>query len=158
VAFPACNGTTQTVDTGVIFDPDTANSACGSQGLPFGGNLIPASRFDMVGFNIMKRKPTAAFRGQPIPHTIPQKTDEYQIVQKMDWLFGKHALMFRYLKGRRKGSESAAMTETWVASPRLVVTGGSNYKRNPWNIAAAPNLISLADLGAKVPVDPGCKQ
>jgi hypothetical protein len=182
VPLPACNGTAQTADTGAIFDPDSANSACGSQGLPFPGNVIPASRFDVVGLNIMKRTPSAAFLGQPVPYTIPQKTDEYQIVQKVDWLIAKHALMFRYLKGRRKGgtyndpqnllvysdpnadfgtdarSESAAVTETWVAMPRLVVTAGFNYKRNPWNIAPAPNLISLADLGARVPVDPGCKQ
>ena len=104
MASPACDGTQLTVDFGAIFDPRTANSRCGSLGTPFPGNIIPATLFDPVAVNILRdHTPSAAFVGQQLPFFIPQKSDQYELLQKVDLNLRSHALMFRYLKGRNNG-------------------------------------------------------
>lgn len=182
VPSPACNGTMLTVDTGAIFDPRTANSACGSLGSPFPGNIMPASMLDPVAQKVLRdHTPTSAFVGQQIPFFAPSKADEYQIIQKVDWNLGKHGLMFRYLKGRNKGNsfndpkdlwwssnvnnlgtnsraESFAVTETFSASPSLVTTAGFVYIKNPWNIVPHPNLIGPDQWGSRITADPDCHQ
>jgi hypothetical protein len=182
VPSPACDGSMLTVDTGTIFDPRTANSSCGALGTPFPGNVIPSSLFDTVASNIMtKHSPTAAFPGQQIALYTPSKYNEYQVTTKIDFnIAQKHALMFRYIKGENKGSayfdptnifsasginsygtdsrsESWAGSETWTATPRLVINTGFVYIKNPWNRIASPNIITPTDLGSKLTSDPECR-
>ncbi|MCI0624573.1 MAG: carboxypeptidase-like regulatory domain-containing protein [Acidobacteria bacterium] len=179
VPSPACNGTLLAVDTGAIFDPRTANSACGSLGSPFPGNIIPASMLDPVAQRVLRdHTATSAFVGQQIPHFSPEKGAEYQILQKVDLNLGKHGLMFRYLKGRNKGeafndpkdlwwssggaadsrAESFAVTDTWSARPNLVTTAGFVYIRNPWSIAPHPNLVGPDQWGSRITADADCRQ
>jgi len=183
VPSPGCDGTLLTVDTGAIFDPRTANSACGSLGVPFAGSIIPASMLDPVAQRVLRdHTATSAFVGQQIPHFSPVKGAEYQILQKVDLNLGKHGLMFRYLKGRSKGevfndakdlwwasdpfgvggtdsrAESFAVTDTWSARPNLVATAGFVYIRNPWSISAHPNLVGPDQWGSRITADPVCRQ
>ena len=180
VLSPVCDGTMLTVDTGAIFDPRSANSKCGSLGAPFPGNTIPSSLFDPVAVKLMREHtPDAAFPDQQIAFFTPQKYDEYQLIQKVDLNLGGHAVMFRYIKGQNKGSafldpkdifsssginafgtnsnaESWAATETWTATPRLLVNTGFVYIKNPWNRIAHPVLITPDTLGSRLTSDPGC--
>ena len=91
VPSPECNGSMLTVDTGTIFDPRTANSACGSLGMPFTGNLIPRTLLDPVmGSILAKHTPDSPALGTLIPHFIPAGTDQWQIVNRGDAILGKH--------------------------------------------------------------------
>jgi hypothetical protein len=182
VPSPACDGTMLTVDTGAIFDPRTANSRCGSLGNPFSGNIIPSSMFDPVAVKLMRdHTPDAAFPGQQIPFFTPAKYNEYQFIQKVDFnLADRHALMVRYIKGRNNGSayldpkdifsssginsfgtdsrsESIAATETWTATPRLVINTGFVYIKNPWSRIPSPVLIGPDQLGSRLTSDPECR-
>lgn len=179
---PACNGTMLTVDTGAIFDPRTANSACGSLGVPFQGNAIPSSLFDPVAVNFMKHTPDAPSPSAQIPYFIPQKTDQYQLTEKIDLnLHNKHALMLRYMRavnsgsayndpndllftsninslGAHAGASSIGATETWTPSSNLILMGGYEYARWPWHKVPLPNLFTLQDFGSKLTTSPTCKQ
>src|SRR5581483_8058236 len=179
VPSPACNGSTLTVDTGTIFDPSTANSQCGSKGLPFSGNIIPANRLDPVAQNILNNHtPTSPFLGAQLPYSIPALSNEYQVINKFDYLFHSHAIMARYIQGRNAGqsfsdptgknmlwgtnpntggainiSKTVAATDTWVVSPSTVVTGGFIYLSNPWSVSPWPYQLTWADVGSQIPVD-----
>jgi len=181
VVSPLCDGTMLTVDTSAIFDPRTANSRCGSLGNPFPSNIIPTALQDPVAVRILRATPSAAFVGQQLPFFIPQKSNQYEFLQKVDLNVRGHGVMVRYLKGRNKGgavndpnnlfvysdinadfgtdsrAESIAATETWTPKPNLVLTGGFVYIRNPWSRISHPNQIGLQDLGSRLQSDPNCK-
>lgn len=181
VPSPVCDGSLLTVDTKTIFDPSTANARCGSLGFPFPGNIIPKSRLDPVMLSILnKHTPDSPFLGFQIPHFIPNQQDEWQLVNKADYIRGKHALMGRYVYGKRIGpafndgkdllwqvgtneggntteARSLAITDTWTVSPHLLMTGGFAYLQNPFAVNPHPFLTSWSAHGSRIPNDPGCQ-
>ena len=156
VASPLCNGTNLTVDTGAIFDPTTANPACGSLGNPYPNNQIPRSALDPVAVNWLKQTPNAASPSALIPFTVPQKTAQWEMTMKVDLNLGnKHDIMGRWMKainpgsafndpndlmytsstnayGAHAGTNVYTFTETWTPTSNLVVTGGVQRANWPW--------------------------
>lgn len=181
VPSPQCNGSMLTVDTGTIFDPRTANSACGSLGTPFAGNLIPRTLLDPVmGSILAKHTPDSPALGTLIPHFIPAGTDQWQIVNRGDAILGKHNLMGRYIYGNKVGASfndpkdalwnvgindggnttkalSWAVTDTWSVSPGVLVTGGFGFLKNPFALTPHPFLTSWSAHGSDIKNDPGCQ-
>lgn len=181
VPSPACDGSMLTVDVGTIFDPATANGRCGALGFPFPGNIIPRSQLDPVMQSILnKRTPDSPFVGYLIPHFIPAGKDEWQIVSKGDAILGKHALMGRYIYGKKFGASfndgkdllwnvgindggnttkaiTWAVTDTWTVSPTLLVTGGFAFLKNPFSLTPHPFLDSWSAHGSRIPNDAGCQ-
>ncbi|MEX2263613.1 MAG: carboxypeptidase-like regulatory domain-containing protein [Bryobacteraceae bacterium] len=181
VPSPACDGSTQTVNVGTIFDPNSANNACGSLGLPFAGNIIPRSRLDPVMQSILnKHTPDSPFVGYLIPHFIPAAKDEWQLVNKGDAIIGKHALMGRYIYSKKAGGSfndekdllwnvgindggntteaiTWAVTDTWTVSPTILVTGGFAFLKNPFSLTPHPYLTAWSSHGSSIPNDPGCQ-
>ncbi|PYV92737.1 MAG: hypothetical protein DMG05_03645 [Acidobacteria bacterium] len=164
-----------------IFDPGTANSSCGSLGTPFPGNVIPATLFDTVAVNFLKHTPDAATPTSLIPYFIPQRTLQYEFLQKVDWNVGKHAIMGRYMRtintgssfndpndllftsgtnalGAHAGNNNVGVTETWSVSPNKVITAGFQYSDWPWYQVPMPHLFTLEDFGSQLKTDPDCKE
>ena len=179
VPSPLCDGSMLTVDTGAIFDPRTANSACGALGNPFPGNVIDPTLIDPVAFNFMNgHTATSSFVGEEIPYFIPGKSTEYQVVTKIDYIAGKHAVMFRFIDGlnnilgakdindmlwgsgqsTHSVSRSWAATETWTPTSNLVASVGFVYIKNPWNLNPHSALLTYEELGGRLTSDPDCKQ
>ena len=101
---PLCDGSTLTVPVGTIFDPATANPACGSLGSPYPNNQIPQDEWDPVAVNWLKQTPNAATPSTLIPYTIPHKTAQWEITTKVDLNLGnKHAIMGRWMKAVNPG-------------------------------------------------------
>jgi hypothetical protein len=181
VLSPACNGSSITVDTGAIFDPLTANSACGALGNPFPGNIIPRSRLDPIMEKILnEHTPDSPSVGYLIPHFIPAGTDQYQLVNRGDAILGKHSIMGRYIYGKKVGASfndpkdllwnvgindggntteaiSWAVTDTWTVSPSLLITGGFGFLKNPFALTPHPYLTSWSAQGSDLKNDPGCQ-
>jgi hypothetical protein len=181
VASPACDGSMLTVDQGAIFDPSTANLTCGALGNPFPGNIIPKTRLDPVMGSILnKHTPDSPAVGYLIPHFIPARTDQYQWVSRGDAYLGKHNIMGRYIYGKKLGGSfndpkdalwnvgindggntteatSWAVTDTWTASPGLLVTGGFGFLKNPFALTPHPFLTSWSAHGSDLKNDPGCQ-
>jgi hypothetical protein len=181
VLSPACNGTSLNVDTGTVFDPSTANSVCGSLGLPFAGNIIPRTRLDpIMGKLLAEHTPDSPFVGALIPHFIPAGTDQWQIVNRGDAILGKHNIMGRYIYGNKFGASfndpkdalwnvgindggnttkavSWAVTDTWTVSPGVLVTGGFGFLKNPFALTPHPFLTSWSAQGSDVKNDPKCQ-
>jgi len=181
VPSPACNGSMITADVGTIFDPLTANKACGSLGTPFPNNQIPRSRLDpIMGKLLAEHTPDSPSLGYLIPHFIPAGTDQWQIVNRGDAILGKHSIMGRYLYGKKFGASfndakdllwnvgindggnttealSWAVTDTWTVSPSLLITGGFGFLKNPFALTPHPYLTSWSAQGSDVKNDPGCQ-
>ena len=181
VPSPSCNGSSQTVDAGTIFDPLTANKACGSLGTPFPNNQIPKTRLDpIMGKLLAEHTPDSPRLGYLIPHFIPAGTNQWQIVNRGDAILGKHSIMGRYLYGKKFGASfndakdllwnvgindggnttealSWAVTDTWTVSPTLLVTGGFGFLKNPFALTPHPYLTSWSAQGSDVKNDPGCQ-
>lgn len=181
VPSPACNGSLLSVDTGTIFDPQTANPGCGSLGLPFAGNMIPRSRLDPVmGSVLAKHTPDSPALGTLLPHFIPAGTDQWQIVNRGDAILGMHNIMGRYIFGNKFGASfndpknalwnvgindggnttkaiSWAVTDTWTVSPGLLVTGGFGFLKNPFALTPHPFLTSWSAHGSDIKNDPKCQ-
>jgi len=182
---PLCNGTVLTVDTGAIFDPASANPACGSLGAPYPNNQIPRSSLDPVAVNWLKQTPNAATPSSPIYYTVPQKTAQWEISQKVDLNLGdKHAIMGRWMKAVNPGSgfndandlmytsstnaygahaetNVYSFTETWTPTPTVVVTGGVQRANWPWWQVPMPHLYTMTDFGSDpkaLPTSDTCKQ
>src|SRR5260370_26875590 len=78
-----------------------ASSRWRSKGFAVPGNIIPASRLDPVARNILtKHTPDSPFLGALVPYSIPSLSNEYQVINKFDYLLGKHAFMGRYIQGK----------------------------------------------------------
>ena len=181
VPATACDGTMLTVDTGTIFDPLTANSACAAPGIPFEGNIIPRSRLDPVMETFLQQHtPDAPYLGFKIAHFIPNKSDAYQWVNKFDYIAGSHQIMGRYLYSNRSGdsfndptdllwqigineggntteAKQLAITDTWAVSPTFLVTGGFGYMQNPFATNPHPFRTSWSQLGSRIQNDEGCQ-
>ena len=181
VPSPGCDGSTIMADTGAIFDPSTANTACGSLGLPYPNNTMPASRVDPVmGSILSKHTPDSPFVGALIPHFIPAAQDQYQWVNRFDAILGSHSLMGRFIYGNKFGgafndsndalwnvginnggntteAKTWAVTDTWTVSPNMLVTGGFGFLRNPFALTPHPFLTSWSAHGSDIQNDPGCQ-
>ena len=142
VPSPACDGSMLSVDSGAIFDPASANRACGSLGLPYPNNTMPATRVDpIMGSILSQHTPDSPSVGYLIPHFIPAAQDQYQWVNRVDAILGDHSIMGRFIYGNKFGGAfndpqdalwnvgindggntteamTWAITDTWTVSPQ----------------------------------------
>lgn len=181
VPSPACDGSMISVDSGAIFDPATANKACGSLGLPYPNNTMPATRVDPVmGSILSQHTPDSPSVGYLIPHFIPAAQDQYQWINRVDAILGDHSIMGRFIYGNKFGGAfndpkdalwnvgindggntteamTWAITDTWTVSPNVLVTGGFGFLKNPFALTPHPFLTSWSAHGSDIQNDPGCQ-
>jgi len=137
----------------------------------FVNNRIDPALFSPVALNISKRLPKAQDDTGLVTYGTPNRTDEKQIVSKIDWQVNpKHSVMGRILftnfkqpqpydlapdnvlsvsrTDRNEWAYSYAIGDTWLVSPTTVVAGrlATNFthiKRQ------GPQFFDMAEMGVK---------
>jgi len=153
-----------------VHDPFSTRQAPSGQFVrdPFANNRIPASRFDPVARNVMPRFPSPNRSGDPFTGTnnlitnlsAPFDGDAYSV--RVDPHVKSHQLFARWsmnkslagqptpydiggFEGVNRVQTSIGASDTWTASPTMIVTIQSGYSR--WTQEGIHPYFDLASLG-----------
>lgn len=151
VSHPACDGSTMMVDQGALFDPATANLACGAKGIPFPGNIIPQSRIHPFARALANHIPLRSDPNQPSLVRRPNEHDKWQLLNRFDYnitdnnrIFVRTFInranypnffdvnnIFTSAFGSNRQYDTYAVSNTWTISPKILNTFGFLHVRNP---------------------------
>jgi carboxypeptidase family protein len=135
--------------------------------VPFGGNIIPASRLDLAALKLLQYIPTATSPDGIIRYDLPDKEHENQYMGRVDYIVGRQRMYGRYLytdyqrdpvigstnvltstRGFDLPTESFSFNHTLTISPTLLNSAVFSWSRSHSKIlSGAP--FSVSDLGVQ---------
>ena len=171
VATPAAlNGDFSTLDSAACQTSGKAKQLKNAAGQPYPNNQIPASSFSTPALNLLKLIPTSSNPCGRLTYGIPNPSNEYQVVSRVDWVQSpRNNVLARYFildyanpavytdnvltltrPGLLQRAQSIVLGDQFTVSPAIVNNFHFTYSRLAVNRSNPANMPGPQGIGVNI--------